>query len=176
MKTKTIPVLLIGIALAIVAVSTLAASQEATGDEALVLLEDGAGELPVADSGMQGMRTFDLDGDGVPNCEDPDDDADGILDVDDEFPVDHDNDGLRDVQDDDDDNNGILDVDEVDGYVGNTPDPMEHQHKHAYKHGNGGQGGNGGGNGNGGQGGNGNGNGNGQQGQPGPHGDQCESQ
>ncbi len=43
----------------------------------------------------------DLDGDGIPNCEDVDDDGDGINDTADEYPHDHDNDGIPDRRDDD---------------------------------------------------------------------------
>ena len=70
------------------------------------------------------MKLFmngDLDNDGIANCEDPDDDGDGINDTQDEFPHDHDNDGIPDGRDDDDDNDGIPDS-EDDDYVGNTPE------------------------------------------------------
>lgn len=66
--------------------------------------------------------TMDLDNDGIANCEDPDDDADGINDTKDEYPQDHDNDGIPDRKDDDDDNDGIPDVDD-DEYVGNCSKP-----------------------------------------------------
>lgn len=65
---------------------------------------------------------LDLDGDGIANCEDIDDDGDGINDTLDEGPHDHDNDGIVDFEDDDDDNDGILDVDD-DYYVGNDTLP-----------------------------------------------------
>jgi len=72
--------------------------------------------------GMFGARELgDLDNDSVPNCEDIDDDGDGINDTDDEYPHDHDNDGIPDPRDDDDDNDGILDS-EDDYYVGNCPE------------------------------------------------------
>ena len=61
---------------------------------------------------------YDLDNDGIPNCEDPDDDGDEIRDTEDGYPHDHDNDGIPDFKDDDDDNDGILD-EEDDYYVGN---------------------------------------------------------
>ncbi len=70
----------------------------------------------------------DLDNDSIANCEDPDDDGDGINDTDDEFPHDHDNDGIPDFRDDDDDNDGIPDS-EDDSYVGNTPDKEERKEK-----------------------------------------------
>jgi hypothetical protein len=72
----------------------------------------------------QMFQTFmmnDLDSDEIPNCEDPDDDGDGINDSEDEFPHDHDNDGIPDGRDDDDDNDGIPDS-EDDDYVGNPPE------------------------------------------------------
>ncbi len=72
--------------------------------------------------GMNGPRmTGDLDNDSIANCEDPDDDGDGINDTDDEYPHDHDNDGIPDPKDDDDDNDGIPDS-EDDSYVGNCPE------------------------------------------------------
>ena len=63
--------------------------------------------------GMHGPREMgDLDNDSIPNCEDLDDDGDGINDTEDEYPHDHDNDGIPDFDDDDDDNDGIHDTDE----------------------------------------------------------------
>ena len=73
------------------------------------------------------MKLFmngDLDNDSIANCEDPDDDGDGINDTADEYPHDHDNDGIPDGRDDDDDNDGIPDS-EDDDYVGNTPEMKE---------------------------------------------------
>jgi hypothetical protein len=70
---------------------------------------------------QRAMMLNDLDGDGTPNCEDPDDDGDGINDSEDEFPHDHDNDGIPDGRDNDDDNDGIPD-NEDDDYVGNCPE------------------------------------------------------
>ena len=95
---------------------------------------------------MERLKVFmnnDLDSDGIPNCEDPDDDADAINDTDDEYPHDHDNDGIPDRIDDDDDNDGIPDS-EDDDYVGNTPemkDRREMRRNHRRGHGQGGQGG-----------------------------------
>lgn len=43
-----------------------------------------------------------------------DQDGDGIINKDDEFPFDFDNDGIEDINDDDDDNDGVLDVDDAD--------------------------------------------------------------
>ncbi len=62
---------------------------------------------------------FDLDGDGILNCLDPDDDGDGVTDLDDNCPlmsnsdqIDTDKDGEGDACDPDDDNDGILDEDD----------------------------------------------------------------
>ena len=61
---------------------------------------------------------FDFDGDGIPNDSDPDDDNDGVDDVDDDFPldvtesIDTDGDGIGNNADTDDDGDGYLDVDE----------------------------------------------------------------
>ena len=74
----------------------------------------------------------DLDSDGIPNCEDPDDDGDDIKDTEDEFPHDHDNDGISDFKDDDDDNDGILDT-EDDDYVGNCEGLKEKRQRHKDK-------------------------------------------
>jgi hypothetical protein len=58
----------------------------------------------------------DCDNDGTPNNSDPDDDNDGVLDIDDMFPcdpnqsADNDLDGIGDGDDIDDDNDGILDI------------------------------------------------------------------
>ena len=70
---------------------------------------------------LRTMMMNDLDSDGIPNCEDPDDDGDGINDSEDEYPHDHDNDGIPDGRDEDDDNDGIPDS-EDDDYVGNPPE------------------------------------------------------
>ena len=65
----------------------------------------------------------DTDGDGIPNGTDPDDDGDGVNDVDDAFPlnpnetVDTDNDGIGNNSDPDDDNDGVIDT--------NDPYPLD---------------------------------------------------
>ena len=62
---------------------------------------------------------IDTDGDGIPNDVDTDDDNDGVLDVNDAFPldptesVDTDNDGIGNNADTDDDNDGVLDVNDA---------------------------------------------------------------
>lgn len=62
---------------------------------------------------------IDTDGDGIPNNDDPDDDNDGVQDVDDAFPLDPnesldtDNDGIGNNADLDDDGDGILDIDDL---------------------------------------------------------------
>jgi len=43
-----------------------------------------------------------------------DQDGDGIINMEDEFPFDFDNDGIEDINDDDDDNDGVLDVNDAD--------------------------------------------------------------
>jgi ELWxxDGT repeat protein len=61
----------------------------------------------------------DTDGDGIPDSVDPDDDNDGVADVDDAFPldpnesVDTDGDGIGNNADMDDDNDGTSDTDEI---------------------------------------------------------------
>jgi len=61
----------------------------------------------------------DFDHDGIPNNIDPDDDNDGILDVEDAFPldatesVDTDGDGIGNNADTDDDNDGVLDIEDA---------------------------------------------------------------
>ena len=61
----------------------------------------------------------DTDHDRIPDSEDPDDDNDGILDKDDDFPenaaewIDTDGDRIGDNEDDDDDNDGYLDDDDA---------------------------------------------------------------
>jgi hypothetical protein len=64
---------------------------------------------------------FDTLGDG---CDD-DDDADGILDVNDPFPLDTDNDGLDNDVDTDDDNDGLSDLDETTLYPGGIYNPLK---------------------------------------------------
>ena len=62
---------------------------------------------------------IDIDGDGITDDIDTDDDGDGILDVfDPDHPhnLDSDGDGLTDIIDPDDNNNGILDIDELPNY------------------------------------------------------------
>jgi hypothetical protein len=74
----------------------------------------------------------DTDGDGIPDCDDPDDDNDGWSDSDeivygtdpldpDDYPVDTDGDGIPDCDDPDDDNDGWSDSDEV----SNETDPLD---------------------------------------------------
>jgi Bacterial Ig domain/Bacterial Ig-like domain len=53
------------------------------------------------------LSLYDTDGDGLPNCQDPDDDNDGVLTIN-EINKDTDNDGIKDYLDPDDDNDGIL--------------------------------------------------------------------
>ncbi|MCP4970186.1 MAG: hypothetical protein GY932_06280, partial [Arcobacter sp.] len=61
------------------------------------------------------VNFLDIDGDGILNSEDDDDDNDGVLDVNDSFPedpsesIDTDNDGIGNNTDTDDDNDGVLD-------------------------------------------------------------------
>ncbi|MCY3883529.1 MAG: hypothetical protein OXG24_01295 [Gammaproteobacteria bacterium] len=59
---------------------------------------------------------FDDDEDDLGNNEDEDDDADGILDAEDEYPRDTDNDGVMNRFDDDDDGDGVLDEDDAEPY------------------------------------------------------------
>lgn len=67
----------------------------------------------------------DLDGDGIPNDLDEDDDNDGVIDVEDAFPLDPDEsedtdgDGVGNNSDDDDDNDGLMDTKE--GEIGTDP-------------------------------------------------------
>jgi hypothetical protein len=86
---------------------------------AIIILIMAAGII----GGLGFGATMDLDNDGIANCEDPDDDADGLNDTLDEYPQDHDNDGIPDRMDDDDDNDGIPDS-EDDYYVGNNSKPQ----------------------------------------------------
>ena len=122
----------IGLLVLLLAVGIAAAAMEAESEDMLpdfIKGKDGCGGRGGygmgRGHGMNGMPGFaaeaDLDGDGIPNCEDPDDDADGINDTVDQYPHDHDNDGIPDHRDDDDDNDGISDA-EDDYYVGNTPE------------------------------------------------------
>ena len=78
--------------------------------------------------------SMDLDNDGIADCEDPDDDGDGINDTQDEYPHDHDNDEIPDWKDADDDNDGINDT-EDDEYVGNCSKPMRRPHRRGFNHG-----------------------------------------
>ena len=105
----------------------------ASANMALDSDKEGSSELGRTDrhNGMSEERNMDmrmawaegdLDGDGINNSEDPDDDSDGIIDTEDEYPRDHDNDGIPDHKDIDDDNDGIVDT-EDDEYVGNCPKP-----------------------------------------------------
>jgi len=58
-------------------------------------------------------ESVDTDGDGIGDNADPDDDADGIPDSNDENPLDTDNDTIPNALDDDDDDDGVLDVDDA---------------------------------------------------------------
>eukprot|EP01051_Picozoa_sp_SAG22_P011337 SAG22_NODE_1080_length_5668_cov_3.442808_1_plen_635_part_00 len=80
--------------------------------------------VPVEGMARTGMTPRDLDGDGVPNSADPDDDNDGYSDKDEaacnsnprsarSVPADADNDGLCDDVDPDDDNDGTDDSNDV---------------------------------------------------------------
>ncbi|XP_055590758.1 serine-aspartate repeat-containing protein F-like [Uranotaenia lowii] len=88
----------------------LAASLLETDDD-----DDAASEEVIATDDGSGAETGptsnDLDGDGIPNDQDPDDDNDGIPDTQDE---DDDNDGVPDAKDMDDDNDGIPDSEDPD--------------------------------------------------------------
>ena len=72
----------------------------------------------VTDISITGNSYLDTDGDGVGDNIDTDDDGDGVLDVDDDFPLDGnedtdtDGDGTGDNADTDDDGDGVLDVDD----------------------------------------------------------------
>ncbi|XP_058464366.1 protein PFC0760c-like isoform X2 [Malaya genurostris] len=82
----------------------LAALQDNDSEDDVVDESDGS---TAADGNTGGTPTSnDLDGDGIPNDQDPDDDNDGILDSQDD---DDDNDGIPDAEDLDDDNDGIPD-------------------------------------------------------------------
>ncbi|XP_055530508.1 uncharacterized protein LOC129721676 isoform X2 [Wyeomyia smithii] len=74
-------------------------SDDVADESEAIRTDDGSGGGNTASSN-------DLDGDGIPNDQDPDDDNDGILDSQDD---DDDNDGIPDAQDMDDDNDGIPD-------------------------------------------------------------------
>ena len=62
---------------------------------------------------------LDTDGDGIPDSRDPDDDNDGVKDIDDDLPLDpnetsdYDGDGIGDNADTDDDNDGFEDTVEI---------------------------------------------------------------
>jgi TATA-box binding protein (TBP) (component of TFIID and TFIIIB) len=72
-----------------------------------------------SDWSSNAIIVHDIDGDGINNNVDTDDDNDGVLDVDDAFPlddtesVDTDLDGIGNNADTDDDNDGVLDVDDA---------------------------------------------------------------
>jgi len=76
---------------------------------------------------LEAPQWNDTDGDGLPDGIDPDDDNDGVLDVDDAFPtdptesVDTDNDGIGDNADTDDDGDGMPDTFEIE----NGFDPLD---------------------------------------------------
>ncbi len=71
-------------------------------------------ELDSPDTTINIMVWSDLDSDGIPDRTDPDDDGDGISDID-EGTGDSDNDGTPDYKDSDSDNDGISDADEGTG-------------------------------------------------------------
>jgi surface protein len=86
--------------------------------------DDSSSSAPVqCDEGYAkddaGTCSLDTDKDGTPNNTDTDDDGDGVLDVDDAFPldatesVDTDGDGIGNNTDTDDDGDGVLDVDDA---------------------------------------------------------------
>lgn len=89
-------------------------------------------------SGDTDLDSQDLDGDGIPNSEDPDADNDGILDIEDEFvdldsdgfddlePLqDLDNDGIPDQDDEDADGDGLLDAGLDDKFVDINQDGLD---------------------------------------------------
>jgi len=76
-------------------------------------------EDPIPYDKYDEIEFIDTDDDGIPDYKDPDDDNDGVLDVDDAFPlnpnesVDTDGDGIGDNADTDDDNDGWTDKEEI---------------------------------------------------------------
>ena len=72
---------------------------------------DGAGENGDAFP-EDWFEQTDTDGDGVGDRADDDDDADGIADSEDTYPLDTDNDGVDNADDADDDNDGVADADD----------------------------------------------------------------
>jgi len=102
---------------------SLAATPTGSADvQALVVLNpDGPvgehatpnGEMAISSGILSSRPVWDTDGDGVPDDEDPDLDADGIPNALDARPYDTDNDGLNNVEDDDDDNDGLTDLEEA---------------------------------------------------------------
>jgi hypothetical protein len=85
---------------------------------------DGIGDLEDQDD----EEWLDTDSDGIGDNADLDDDGDGVLDSDDDFPLnqnewlDSDFDGIGDNADNDDDDDGIKDIDDAFPY-----DPLEHE-------------------------------------------------
>ncbi|MCP4472524.1 MAG: hypothetical protein GY815_17910, partial [Gammaproteobacteria bacterium] len=90
-----------------------------TDNELSVTLKGIPGGVIVLEIVGEGTSEADNDGDGIPDSVDPDDDNDGVLDVDDAFPldstesVDTDSDGIGNNADTDDDNDGVLDADDA---------------------------------------------------------------
>ena len=95
------------------------------GDASKLIYDDIDGNIKnLVDELIQLRSEFkayknDTDGDGIDNSVDPDDDNDGVNDVDDEFPLDEleskdtDGDGIGDYRDTDDDNDGFTDDEET---------------------------------------------------------------
>ncbi len=81
---------------------------------------DGTTPPPAGPAPGGGGSPVDTDGDSIPDELDPDDDNDGVPDVEDDFPldpnetVDSDADGIGDNADPDDDNDGVADADDAD--------------------------------------------------------------
>lgn len=73
----------------------------------------GGGSVIIAAGILSSRPVWDTDGDGVPDDEDADLDADGIPNAIDPLPYDTDNDGLNNLVDEDDDNDGLSDLDEA---------------------------------------------------------------
>jgi hypothetical protein len=117
----TVLIVSVLVGLCMVAVAMAEDTEEGTSDGLQATDEQNTMEKEHHRQMFQTFMMNDLDGDGIPNCEDPDDDGDGINDSEDEYPHDHDNDGIPDGRDDDDDNDGIPDS-EDDDYVGNPPE------------------------------------------------------